>query len=160
VIPAVRRFRRGGWENIPNEPIADRHQAESSEQSAERIRRMTRSFRDDLAARPLYISLDKDAMVQDDAIVNWDSGHLTLREVQAILRAFIDGANKSLAGMDIVGDWSPVKVKGGLRHLMHITMHPSQSIDSDAAARLNANTNLRLLECIQAAMAGSWKRTA
>jgi arginase family enzyme len=159
VIPAVRRFRRGGWAHIPNEPITERCQSELWERGVERIQRTVRSCGGDLAARPLYISLDKDVMLQSDAIVNWDSGHLTLAEIQAILRAFLDGANGRLAGMDIVGDWSPVNVKGGLRRLMDFTMHPTLSTDANAASQRNAKTNLVLLECIEAAMARNWKRT-
>ena len=58
---------------------------------------------------------------------------------------FTAAAGGRLAGMDVVGDWSPVQVRGWFRKLFHLTMHPPLSIDPDYAERVNQRVNLRLL---------------
>jgi hypothetical protein len=149
VFPALRRFTRGAWAGVPNQPIrTEPHQ----EAASERIDDLLRPYQAELAARPLYISLDKDVMVATEAAVNWDSGHLMLTEVQIILTAFLESARGKVAGMDIIGDWSPVKVSGMLRHWMDLTMHPRLSVDADLARRRNQQMNLRLLEGLSAAV--------
>ena len=62
-----------------------------------------------------------------------------------ILSTFLDLADGKLAGLDIVGDWSPVSVRGWLRRLMHLTMHPPLKIDPSEATRCNEQVNLGLL---------------
>jgi hypothetical protein len=152
VFPAMRRFRRGSWQKVPHEPL--RPERETPVPAA-RVEELLLPFRAELESRPIYISLDKDVMVQKDAIVNWDSGHLTRPEVSIVLGAFLRAANGNLAGMDLVGDWSPVRVKGWLRHLMHLTMHPSLDVTADAAARCNEDTNAALIRTIQAVISSA-----
>jgi hypothetical protein len=147
VFPAIRRFERGQWSAVPNGPLRpDRETAVS----VARVEDLLRPFRAELARRPLYVSLDKDVLLEKEAVVNWDSGHLTLAEVQAILDVFLRASHGNLAGMDIVGDWSPIKLKGWLRHFMHVTEHPSLRIDAAYATRRNQQTNLALLRGVQA----------
>jgi hypothetical protein len=107
-------------------------------------------YRLELARWPLYVSLDKDVMLQAEAVVNWDSGHLTLPEVEMILEEFLGAAGGQLAGMDIVGDWSPVRVRGALRHFLHVTEHPVLHVDAETAAARNERTNLLLLDSLRA----------
>ena len=68
-------------------------------------------------------------------------------EVETVLEAFWHAAEGKLAGMDIVGDWSPVRCQGWFRQMFHQTMHPPLTIEAEEAARRNEETNLRLLEC-------------
>ena len=163
VKPAVRRFTRGAWAGISNEPIrleGEESGIDAEEPNLERIAEIVRPFQDELARRPLYISLDKDVMLSKHAHVNWDSGHLTLAEVQATLAAFIEAAAGRLAGMDIVGDWSRVETQGTLRRAMHLTMHPALSVDAAEARVRNEATNLKILAVVERALAQSWKQTA
>jgi len=88
-----------------------------------------RPHRDDLARLPLYVTLDKDVMTASDAVVNWDSGLLRLEEVETILHVVRDLAAGPLAGMDIVGDWSEVRVEGWFRAWWHWTEHPKLQVD-------------------------------
>ena len=113
--------------------------------SAERIEELLWPYRAELARWPLYVSLDKDVMVPADAAVNWDSGHLDLAEVGLILDTFRDLAKGRLAGVDVVGDWSPVHVQGWFRQLLHLTEHPALTEDPAVARRCNERTNLALL---------------
>jgi len=146
VFPALRRFRRGTWRWVPHTSLRE---SPGMPATAERLALLLRPFADDLARWPLYVSLDKDVLVQEDAVVNWDSGHLRLAEAQAVLAAFLAAAQHRLAGMDIVGDWSPVAVQGWFRWLFHATEHPPLAVEPAAATRCNERTNLALLGTLE-----------
>jgi hypothetical protein len=152
VFPAVRCFARGRWKRVPNESLRPNPQAEAT---PERLDALLRPFRAELARSPLYVSVDKDVLVEGDAVVNWDSGYLELVEVQAVLDAFLRAAGGRLAGMDLVGDWSPVSVQGVLRRLMHHTEHPPLRVDPAEATRRNERANLALLDAVQGARAAA-----
>jgi hypothetical protein len=142
VISGKRRFKRGWWNELacpalrpPNSAVA----------SARHVQQLLEPFRDDIGRWPLYVSLDKDVMTTNDAVVNWDSGHLTLPEVETVLAAFTEAAHGRMAGMDILGDWSPVRLQGLGRHLLHLTEHPGLHVLPQQAARCNQRTNVELL---------------
>ncbi len=140
VLPAARRFERGSWRRVPNEGLRPPGQTSLT---AERVAEVLAPHRAELESRPLYISLDKDVMTAQDAAINWDSGHLGLPDVLLLLEYLTQQAD--LAGMDIVGDWSPVKLQGCLRHFMHWTEHPNLRMDSAHATQVNERTNLAIL---------------
>jgi hypothetical protein len=143
IIPARRALKRWPWANTARPPLQT---APGTNVSEDRLRELLQPITEDLRSCPLYISLDKDVLTTADALVNWDSGHLALAEVRAILRVLLHAARGQLAGMDIVGDWSPVRVRGALRRFLHLTEHPALSIDSSRATHRNALTNLILIE--------------
>jgi hypothetical protein len=147
VFPGRRHFERGGWSDVPNFPIRIEPEAHLT---GDRLAELIAPYRRQLASFPLYISLDKDVMTQADSIVNWDSGHVTLNEVCTVLRVFLERTEGKLAGMDIVGDWSPVRLRGLLRHFLHWTEHPALTVESTGAYRRNEQVNMRLLDTIQA----------
>jgi hypothetical protein len=148
VFPASRRFARGSWAAIANRPLRERR---SQLLCADRLEELIRPIRSDLASRPLYVSLDKDVLKETEAVVNWDSGHLVLSEVQTLLTGFIRAAKGDLVGMDIVGDWSEVRMSGLLRRTLHLMEHPSSAVVASEAARCNERTNLRIIETLRAA---------
>ena len=152
VYPAVRRFVRGRWRHVANEPLREARQTQLNER---RLDVVLGNLRADLARHPLYISLDKDVMQARDAIVNWDSGHLELSEVRTILSWFLAACGGRLAGMDILGDWSPVRVQGLLRRALHWMEHPAIGVDSAGATRCNARVNGTLLEFVRSLLARS-----
>lgn len=146
VLPGVRSFRGGRWDRVPNEPLRpDLH----TPLSAMRLAWLLRSYRADLRRYPIYISLDKDVLLEQEAAVNWDSGKLTLAEVGQILGAFLDAADGELAGMDIVGDWSAVQTRGLLRWGLHVTEHPRLTVTPEEAAARNERTNLGLMRYLR-----------
>jgi hypothetical protein len=147
VFPAVRSFRRGPWARHVNRPVRISRETPAG---PERVAELIRPFRAELARWPLYISLDKDVLRATEAAVNWDSGHLLLDEVRALIAAFLDACSDRLAGIDTVGDWSPVRLHGWLRWAMHLTEHPSLAVQADEAARRNAQVNLALLDLFRA----------
>jgi hypothetical protein len=152
VFPAVRTFRRGRWRRVANEPLRP---GPGSPANAERLRALLRPFAAELASRPLYISVDKDVLIEADAAVNWDSGHLRLEEAVAVVAAFVAAAGGRLAGMDVTGDWSPVRLRGPLRHVLHWTEHPALGVDAADAPRRNERANLALLDAAGVAAPGS-----
>jgi hypothetical protein len=148
VFPARRRFVRGAWQSVVNEPIRADTETPAT---ADRVARIFQPFEDELARRPLYISVDKDVMPESEAIVNWDSGHLTLAEVKTIVRVICGLNNGNLAGFDTTGDWSPVRLRGLLGRLMHWTEHPRLDVPADKADRRNGAANVALLRGIEPA---------
>jgi hypothetical protein len=143
VSPARRRFTGRLWAEIPHQPMRPRD-GESAGLAS--IAEWLAPFRAELAARPLYISLDKDVLTAPESVVNWDSGHLTVGEVGDVLRAFLDASAGNVAGVDVVGDWSPVRLRGVLRRILHWTEHPVLRTDPEEATRRNERVNLLLLD--------------
>jgi hypothetical protein len=119
-----------------------------AEQQSDRLRiaELVGGVRADLAARPLYISVDKDVLCAEDAAVNWDSGCLRTAEALEVVRAFAGAARGRLAGMDVVGDWSPVQVQGLFRRTLHWAEHPRLRPDPAEAAARNERLNLAFLQ--------------
>jgi hypothetical protein len=99
----------------------------------------------------------------DQAAVNWDSGHLQVEEVLTVLQAFLD-ASAGLVGMDVVGDWSEVRVSGLVRRLFHWTEHPRLQIDPESATAVNERLNLALVELVRQRLGlpglAGWRRKA
>lgn len=145
VLPAWRRFQRGRWPAIAHAPLRQRLE---DRLDPDRLEKLIEPFRADLGKYPLYVSLDKDVLQVREAVVNWDSGHLTLDEVRTILNGFLGAAEGNLAGADLLGDWSPVRMRSLFRRFLHLTEHPSLTVDPAAADVRNAKTNRVLLETI------------
>ncbi len=143
VLPARRRFRVGRWRRIPGVPLLA-----GAPITPERMNDLLAPYQDRLAACPLYISLDKDVLQAIEGPVNWDSGHLRLTDALTVLGAFLEAAGGRLAGMDVVGDWSPVRVSGPLRWFLDWSEHVPAQVDPAAAAEQNQATNLRILDFI------------
>jgi hypothetical protein len=143
-MPARRGFVRGSWREIACDALRD---MDDERLSPRRLEERLRPFRTVLGYMPLYITVDKDVLRPEAACVNWDSGHLSLAEVCDVVRAFSAAAGP-IAGIDILGDWSPVDVEGAFRRLMHLAMHEHRVVDPRAAARCNQRANLALLSSI------------
>jgi hypothetical protein len=149
VLPSVRNFERGGWGTVDHEPLRPEPEAIVS---PTRVEYLLRPWREELARRPLYVSIDKDVMVPADAAVNWDSGRLGLAEVGHVLEGFCRAAGGRLAGLDVVGDWSPVAVAGWFRRLLHLVEHPPLTVQAEESRARNQRTNLALLGLLRMSM--------
>lgn len=145
VFPSVRTYQRGNWRDVPHAPVRPEPDEPTD---ADRLAELLAPHQFQLRRWPLYISLDKDVMVESDAVVNWDSGKLTLPEVSQVLQAFTQTAHGRLAGVDVVGDWSPVRLQGWMRRVLHWTEHPPLNIEALRAVRCNERTNLSLLNTL------------
>jgi hypothetical protein len=142
VFPAVRYFRGRSWGRVKHQPLR-----EGTDQplTPTRLAMLLAPWRAELAARPLYISFDKDVLRSEDAVVNWDSGWLTTGEALTVMGAFSQAAHGRVAGIDIVGDWSPVHVSGLFRRVLHWVEHPRLHIDPADATTQNERHNLSIL---------------
>jgi hypothetical protein len=155
VLPSVRSFRGRDWQQIEHTPLRRNPDVAARREAIESL---IAPWRDELAQLPLYISLDRDVLCAEEAVVNWDSGRLIASEVISLIRAF-RSASAGLAGMDVVGDWSEVRVAGMLRRLLHWTEHPRLSVDPPRARAINEEFNLTLLDMLSANV-GRWDRFA
>lgn len=149
VLPAVKRLSIGHWAHVPNQPLRVHPERPFD---AARLDELCSALRADLASAPLYITIDKDVMRACDAVVNWDSGRLTLDEILTVVRWFVAAAKGRLAGMDVMGDWSAEHTEGALRGALVKAEHPGLTIDPREAARVNARTNLALVEAVAGAI--------
>jgi hypothetical protein len=147
VIPAIRRFEKGRWRGIPHQPLRARADECATR---DRVLGLIQANLGQLARYPLYISLDKDVMTRADAVVNWDSGFLQWAEVETILDVFLSAAQGRLAGMDVVGDWSAVRVHGLFRKALDRIEHPSLAVRANEAVAINERLNLRLIDFLAA----------
>jgi len=91
----------------------------------------------------VYITIDKDVLVPQQAVTNWDQGCMTLQHVEAILNVL--GEHHQVIGIDVCGDYSsPVfddLWRRGLSYFDRDTPRPP-----DHHHHLNAQTNAALLE--------------
>jgi hypothetical protein len=154
VLPAARRFQGRRWSRIAHQPLRSEPDTPAD---GKRVERLIDPFRKELAARPLYVSLDKDVLAASEAPANWDSGRLQGAEVLQVVGAFAAAAGGRLAGVDVVGDWSPVQVCGLFRQALHWTEHPALWVDDRGAAALHERLNLAVLQAA-AAWCGADKR--
>jgi arginase family enzyme len=145
VFPARRTFQGRGWRNVPHESIRS-HSDEPA--SIDRLRDLMWPYRFELASLPLYISFDKDVMPASEAVINWDSGHLSAREAFDVLTLFRE-ASGGLAGMDVVGDWSSVRAAGLLRRMLIHMEHPPEIDRTEEADRVNEAFNLRVIDWLE-----------
>jgi hypothetical protein len=143
VFPSRRTYRTGCWQEVGHELLRP---GPTAEITAGRLRALLAPHAAVLSARPLYVTVDKDVLIQQEALVNWDSGHLDLRDLQTVVEVFLEYSKGNLAGVDTTGDWSPVRVEGTLRSLLERTEHPRLDVDPDEAAQRNQRVNLLLLD--------------
>jgi hypothetical protein len=142
VFPAERLF-MAGWSGIRQYPLLD-----GEGTLGDRLRKALEPFADELARHPLYVSIDKDVLVADDAAVNWDSGSLRLTEASAILSTFLELAGGRWIGADLLGDWSPVHLGHWLNRACHRLDHPSPEHHPAEAAERNGRANRVLLDAL------------
>lgn len=103
-----------------------------------------------LPAKKAYVTIDKDCLKRQYALTNWDEGHFELEDLLSMLRLIKENAN--IIGLDITGDYSPVKTEGFIRTAITSIDHPrdftaiykpQSSIDA-----INEETNIRILELL------------
>lgn len=109
-----------------------------------------------ISTENIYITLDKDVLVHDDTLTNWDQGKMRLDDIAQIITSL--GTRYRIIGADVIGDVSPVCFGGSLvdRFLKTGEVfldHPQTHVDHTAAARINASANIALLNTFAAVMA-------
>jgi arginase family enzyme len=146
VAPGARTFRGGFWNGVPHDALRRPGRDRLTEADLDF---WTTRLTPYLAGRAVYVTFDKDVLVEKDAVINWDSGVLRIGEVLEMMARLFEQSRARLVGMDVIGDWSPVKVEGLLRKTLHVTEHPSQKVDPEHACRVNEEANLCVADFVR-----------
>jgi len=103
-----------------------------------------------LPAKKVYVTIDKDCLGTADALTNWDQGRLPLEELLTMLKLIKE--NLDIVGMDITGDYSPIRVDGVFKNIASWLDHPKRvsaaELPERAVTELNERTNLKILELV------------
>ena len=101
-----------------------------------------------LPTKKVYVTIDKDCMNAGSALTNWDQGKMTVDHVCDILKVIKERCD--IAGMDITGDYSPVKTGNALKDIMLRWAHPrgiaASGYSASAITAVNERTNLKIIE--------------
>ena len=103
----------------------------------------------------VYITFDKDVLVREEAVTNWDQGKLRLDEVIGFIRAIAQ--EHAIIGADVIGDYSPVRYSGGPWSFIKkwgetLIDHRRTRLAPEEIAARNEAVNLRLLNVFADAM--------
>ena len=124
-------FQRINWENLRDKDIG--------QAMTDIIER--------LPTKHIYISIDKDCLNLNYALTNWEPGVLSLGWLLEAIKILKN--NTTIIGMDIVGDYSPVKTNSLFKKFCSKWDHPrqlAQEISFDKINEINEATNLKILE--------------
>ncbi len=143
VTPGRQSLLRGFWKGLSTQPLLDET---PPKMSGPRLEALLEELTPLLRRQAVYVTFDKDVLAAQDAAVNWDSGSLRLPDALEILNGVFDTCQARLIGMDVIGDWSPVRTDGFFRWGLHALEHPSLRVNEAEAARVNQETNLSILQ--------------
>ncbi len=110
-----------------------------------------------LPTQKVYLSIDKDCLRNEYALTNWEEGGLSLEKLRWMLKLIMD--HVEIVGMDIVGDYSEISVKGNLKKWISYWDHPrdlkTKYLSDAFVNEINERTNLSLLELLRLSPAGA-----
>lgn len=83
-------------------------------------------------------------------MTNWEEGKFSLDELLLFLKLIKESLD--IVGLDITGDYSPIKVKGAIRKISSFLDHSKKvkaaQLPESVATTINEDTNLKILEVI------------
>src|SRR5207248_3434424 len=88
-----------------------------------------------LPTSAVYLSIDKDCLLPEDAITNWEEGRLPLPQLLGALRAI--AAAKDVVGVDITGEYSTIEIRNALFRALSAWDHPGQAPPAASDLRRN-----------------------
>lgn len=97
-----------------------------------------------LAGSRVYLSVDKDCLIPEHAISDWEQGGLNADELIGGVRQFAERCD--LVGADVCGDRAPEPLQGLRKRIDAGRLFTNRSSDSRSASEVNQAINLRLLE--------------
>jgi hypothetical protein len=100
-----------------------------------------------IATRAVWITIDKDVLVEEEAATNWDQGGMSVDHLIEAIKLL--GLRKRVLGVDICGDYSPPRFHDPFRAALAHFDHPRKPRPTAQALRRNAVTNARLLACFE-----------
>lgn len=113
---------------------------------------------DRLPTQDVYVTIDKDVLVSQDAETNWDQGEMTLKQLLTALEMI--AGMKRIVGVDVVGDYAPMTGNLSLRRFMAWLDHPGTCVDHEKSARVNSVTNIAIADTLLSAGQAGLSRTA
>ncbi len=103
-----------------------------------------------LPSKNVYISIDKDCLKKEHALTNWEEGRMGLDDLLSIIRLVRERCD--LAGADITGEYSPIRINGAIKRAVSFLDHPkdfsARGAPGDRVNSVNEETNLRILKCL------------
>lgn len=126
-------FQEVSWQNLKDENIGQ----------------FISALIDRLPSKNAYISIDKDCLIWDDAVTNWEPGLVKLDWLLSALQAFKDKAN--IIGADVCGDYSPIKATTPFKKFCISWDHPKQSAEEmnpEKINEINQAANLRITDLL------------
>jgi arginase family enzyme len=96
----------------------------------------------------VYISIDKSVLSTNEATTNARQGAMPLTHITSAITALAQ--NFKVIGVDICGDYSPVRVKDPLRWSWAFLNHPKRFKPNEEKLNINSSTNQRLINYFNA----------
>ena len=100
-----------------------------------------------LPTKKVYLTIDKDCLKSEHALTNWEEGRLPLEDLLLMLRLIKE--NLEIVGVDIVGDYSDIHIKGVIKNTVSYFNHPkrfsAKNMSGSYATKINEDTNLKLM---------------
>ena len=104
-----------------------------------------------LPTKKVYVTIDKDCLKAPYSLTNWAEGHLELEELLLMLKSIKE--NTEVVGLDITGDYSPVKTEGFIRTVITAINHPrdvsAKNRPQSLIDSVNESANIRILELLR-----------
>jgi arginase family enzyme len=104
-----------------------------------------------LPTKKVYVTIDKDCLKAAYSLTNWPEGHLEIEELLLMLKFIKE--NTDMIGLDIVGDYSPVKTEGLIRTVITAVNHPrdfsAKNKPQSLIDSVNEVSNIRILELLK-----------
>ena len=102
-----------------------------------------------LPTQQIYISVDKDCLIGEEAITNWEEGELRLADVAAAIELL--GGEKEIVGADVTGEYSVGVIANPLFRLIGRFDHTVRAAPSQLDLERNEQANLILLAAFRVA---------
>ncbi len=97
--------------------------------------------------RAVWLSIDKDVLVEEEAATNWDQGGMSVDHLIEAIKRF--ALRTRLLGVDVCGDYSQPRFHDPLRAALAHFDHPAKPGPTPAALHRNDATNARLIACFE-----------
>jgi arginase family enzyme len=103
-----------------------------------------------IPTQAIYISIDKDVLGKSEATTNWDQGAMPLSHITTAITAL--ATKYKILGIDVCGDYSPVRVKDPIRRVLAFFDHPKRLKPNEEKIEINNVTNQKLIYCFRTAL--------
>ena len=92
---------------------------------------------------------------------NWNSGCLWREDLFLILDILLEMCHDNVYAVDVTGEFSPVKISGWFRQLLHHLQHSESENQQiyEECNRINESTNLKLIAYFEEKLSKKWMWT-